>query len=211
MKNFIVGACLVALAGTAAADHNQHSETRTAQQLAQTLNQLASEARQEEYDPRRNGDFALLRDLNDIRDAAEALANGVETRILGNLYGRTNRTDIALARRELSNLRWQFERLYRTTDGSRSLPWSLSQLVDDVRRLQSELEYELDNCRDDHDDDNDGRGSWECSARDAGWEEHRGGHKAFGRDRRTAEYQAISQCERLHGRCQIISCVQQRF
>lgn len=210
MRHLFIGACLAVLAGPAIADHSNHPETRSAQQLSQTLDQLASEARNAEYEARRNGDLAAVRDLSDIRNSAEVLSNGVETRILWVLYGRDNRSDIAIAQRELSNLRWQFERLYRTVQISRYLPWSLTRLVENVRRLQSQLEFDLNNCRDGGGGGN-GRGNWECVAQDNGWEEHRGGHLGGGRDRRSAEYQATSQCERLHGSCRIVSCVQQRF
>jgi hypothetical protein len=45
-----------------------------------------------------------------------------------------------------------------------------------------------------------------CVARDSGWEEHFGGHKAYGRSVIEAQRNALTECKRHHGNCLIQSC-----
>lgn len=45
-----------------------------------------------------------------------------------------------------------------------------------------------------------------CTAYDTGWEEHSGGHTAYGRDIREAQYSALRECQRFHPGCRITSC-----
>lgn len=52
--------------------------------------------------------------------------------------------------------------------------------------------------------------TWECTAVDEGWEEHRQGHTAQGRDYNDAQDAALDLCERYHGRCEITNCRQVR-
>jgi len=49
------------------------------------------------------------------------------------------------------------------------------------------------------------RQEFECVAKDSGWEEHRGGHLARGFDEYRVRAQALAECQRFHGRCQV-SC-----
>ncbi len=48
---------------------------------------------------------------------------------------------------------------------------------------------------------------FECTAKDAGWEEHRGGHSGYGPTRYQAQRQALAYCQRLHGRCELDACL----
>lgn len=45
-----------------------------------------------------------------------------------------------------------------------------------------------------------------CVAVDTGWEEHYGGHVAYGYNIYSAQNNALSQCRRYHGSCRISSC-----
>lgn len=45
-----------------------------------------------------------------------------------------------------------------------------------------------------------------CIAVDAGWEEHSGGHLAYGRNIRDAQRAALMSCQQFHGRCRIQQC-----
>jgi len=51
-----------------------------------------------------------------------------------------------------------------------------------------------------------GPGLIRCTAVDAGWEEHPGGHVAFGRILAQAQRAAQRECERFHGRCRLRGC-----
>jgi len=54
-----------------------------------------------------------------------------------------------------------------------------------------------------------GRDLWECNARDSGWEEHWGGHRAQGYSQAQARNEALRICQRPYGphdRCVIQSC-----
>ncbi len=55
-----------------------------------------------------------------------------------------------------------------------------------------------------------GREVWECTAVDAGWEEHAGGHSTQGRSYQDAQWAAIELCEHYHGSCVIRNCHQVR-
>lgn len=48
-----------------------------------------------------------------------------------------------------------------------------------------------------------------CIAVDNGWEEHGGGHVAYGRFIQEAQRNALQQCQQVHGACRIQSCNQQ--
>jgi hypothetical protein len=48
--------------------------------------------------------------------------------------------------------------------------------------------------------------TYRCVAKDSGWEEHFGGHPAYGRTLIEAQRNALSECQRHHGRCLIQSC-----
>ena len=50
-----------------------------------------------------------------------------------------------------------------------------------------------------------GRG-FVCTAVDAGFEEHRGGHQAIGRSQYEASNAAMGDCLRFHGRCRVTQC-----
>lgn len=48
-----------------------------------------------------------------------------------------------------------------------------------------------------------GRDQFECTARDSGWEEHRGGHIGRGFMEHMARAEALRECQRFHGRCTV--------
>jgi hypothetical protein len=45
-----------------------------------------------------------------------------------------------------------------------------------------------------------------CTAVDSGWEEHGGGHTAYGRSVSEAQRASLQECNRFHGSCHIRSC-----
>lgn len=49
-------------------------------------------------------------------------------------------------------------------------------------------------------------GYFQCTARDAGWEEHRFAHVGYGRNPQQAQWQAVAECQRFHGRCVASGC-----
>jgi hypothetical protein len=51
-----------------------------------------------------------------------------------------------------------------------------------------------------------GFGQYQCSARDAGFEEHRFAHVGYGRSLQQAQYAAVAECQRFHGRCYSTGC-----
>ncbi len=48
--------------------------------------------------------------------------------------------------------------------------------------------------------------TYRCVAVDTGWEEHSGGHVAYGNSIYSAQNNALYQCKRFHGACRISSC-----
>lgn len=71
-------------------------------------------------------------------------------------------------------------------------------LVSDETALegQTDMEESLNSLARDHD-------LWRCVGRDAGWEEHWGGHPADGFGYYDAYYRALHRCERYHRRCYV--------
>lgn len=48
---------------------------------------------------------------------------------------------------------------------------------------------------------------FQCTAKDAGWEEHRAGHPGYGVSLWQARRQALAYCQRLHGTCELAGCL----
>lgn len=51
-----------------------------------------------------------------------------------------------------------------------------------------------------------GQQAYQCTATDNGWEEHAGGHVAYGRNLQQAQRLAIAECQSVHGSCRIRRC-----
>ena len=48
--------------------------------------------------------------------------------------------------------------------------------------------------------------NYKCVAFDMGWEEHAGGHAAYGKNYNDAQRSALYQCQRYHPSCRVVRC-----
>jgi hypothetical protein len=199
MKNFIIMACWL-VAGASYADHRGHPEAETAESLYLNLSELSFEAQELADQARYRGDYRAAREWSSIARASANLSFDVQSDVYDAL--NNGRRSLNLIEYEVRRIETQYLRLETRIDQC-SYVLSVRRLT---RRIDSNFQDLYDQLQGCGGGGGGGRDNFQCRAADNGWEEHWTGHVGYGRTRREAERNAITECERHHGRCRLTRC-----
>ena len=191
-KSFLFAVALIISAGAEAGP-----ALNVAQNLTQTLRTLSQQSDQVAQRARFNGNYQRARKFTRLSNASSDLARGVRFNVVRPLRNHNRRR----AKMGMQSLRSEFRHLNQIVSNIYRVPPRVQDTLQRKTRQAQRLRSIL----------NQGGGHGpggliKCTAVDNGWEEHFGGHSAYGRTIYEAQRAAIRSCERVHGSCRISRC-----